>query len=453
MKLIQRFYLIIALVSAALLSQAQIKVGDNPTTLNAAAVLEIESVTKGFLLPRMTDTQMNAIASPPAGLMVYNTTNNCTYIFKNSTWTSLCASSPTLTLSNDSLTISGGNTVVLPSSPIQTASNGLGLVGTDVQLGGTLSSATSIVTSSSNTLSLKNLQTGTTSDSLVLVSTGGVLKKRAASTFTDSQTLSISNDSLTISGGNTVVLPSSPIQTASNGLGLVGTDVQLGGTLSSATSIVTSSSNTLSLKNLQTGTTSDSLVLVSTGGVLKKRAASTFTDSQTLSLSNDTLTISSGNNVVLPSAWKLGGNAVTSTQKLGTTSGYPLPIITNNVERVRVDTSGRVGIGTSSPTSTLQVNGSVAMNIVSKSANYTLTSSDYTVLCDASSAGFTLTLPAASSCTGRIYRIIKIDETTNLLTFSTALRYSKNTSITTLNYNKTLTIQSDGTDWWIVAQY
>ncbi len=360
MKLIQRFYLIIALVSATLLSQAQIKVGDNPTTLNAAAVLEIESVTKGFLLPRMTDTQMNAIASPPAGLMVYNTTNNCTYIFKNSTWTSLCASSPTLTLSNDSLTISGGNTVVLPSLPIQTASNGLGLVGTDVQLGGTLSSATSIVTSSSNTLSLKNLQTGTTSDSLVLVSTGGVLKKRAASTFTDSQTLS---------------------------------------------------------------------------------------------LSNDTLTISSGNNVVLPSAWKLGGNAVTSTQKLGTTSGYPLPIITNNVERVRVDTSGQVGIGTSSPTSTLQVNGSVAMNIVSKSANYTLTSSDYTVLCDASSAGFTLTLPAASSCTGRIYRIIKIDETTNLLTFSTALRYSKNTSITTLNYNKTLTIQSDGTDWWIVAQY
>ncbi len=360
MKLIQRFYLVFALLASGFVSHAQIKVGDNPTTLNAAAVLEIESITKGFLLPRMTDTQMNAIVSPPAGLMVYNTTNNCTYIYKGGAWASLCASTPSL---------------------------------------------------------------------------------------------SISNDSLTISGGNTVVLPSAPIQTASNGLGLVGSDVQLGGTLSSATSIVTSSSNTLSIKNLQTGASSDSLVTVASGGVLKKIAASTFTDSQTLTYSNDTLTISSGNNVVLPSGWKLDGNAVTATKKLGTTSAYPLPIITNNVERVRIDTAGRVGVGTSSPTSTFQVNGSVAMNIVSKSANYTLTATDYTVLCDASTAGFTVTLPAASTCTGRIYRIVKIDETSNILTFSTSLRYSKNTSITTLNYNKTLTVQSDGTDWWIIAQY
>ena len=158
MKLIQRFYLVFALLASGFVSHAQIKVGDNPTTLNAAAVLEIESITKGFLLPRMTDTQMNAIVSPPAGLMVYNTTNNCTYIYKGGAWASLCASTPSLSISNDSLTISGGNTVVLPSSPVQTASNGLGLVGSDVQLGGTLSSATSIVTSSSNTLSIKNLQ-------------------------------------------------------------------------------------------------------------------------------------------------------------------------------------------------------------------------------------------------------------------------------------------------------
>ena len=40
----------------------------------ASSVLECQSTTKGFLPPRMTTTQRNAIASPAEGLMIYNTT-------------------------------------------------------------------------------------------------------------------------------------------------------------------------------------------------------------------------------------------------------------------------------------------------------------------------------------------------------------------------------------------
>jgi hypothetical protein len=40
------------------------------------AALEVESTTGGVLFPRMTSTQRNAIASPPNGLMIYNTTLN-----------------------------------------------------------------------------------------------------------------------------------------------------------------------------------------------------------------------------------------------------------------------------------------------------------------------------------------------------------------------------------------
>jgi hypothetical protein len=43
--------------------------------------------------------------------------------------------------------------------------------------------------------------------------------------------------------------------------------------------------------------------------------------------------------------WGQGGNNVASMQKIGTTSNYSLPIITNNVERMRVDSAGNVGIG------------------------------------------------------------------------------------------------------------
>lgn len=43
-------------------------------TLDASALLNVNSTTQGFLPPRMTTTQKNAIASPAAGLVVYDTT-------------------------------------------------------------------------------------------------------------------------------------------------------------------------------------------------------------------------------------------------------------------------------------------------------------------------------------------------------------------------------------------
>jgi hypothetical protein len=59
--------------------------------LNASAKVQIDSTTKGFLPPRMTTTQKNAIGSPAAGLMVYDTTLNklCVYTTAWETITSL----------------------------------------------------------------------------------------------------------------------------------------------------------------------------------------------------------------------------------------------------------------------------------------------------------------------------------------------------------------------------
>ena len=50
------------------------QVGIGNATPNAAAILDLTAITRGFLPPRMTTTQMNSIASPPAGLTIYNTT-------------------------------------------------------------------------------------------------------------------------------------------------------------------------------------------------------------------------------------------------------------------------------------------------------------------------------------------------------------------------------------------
>jgi len=55
----------------------------------ASAILDVDSTTKGFLPPRMTTTQKNAIATPAAGLVVYDSTTNKLQCYNGSTWNDL----------------------------------------------------------------------------------------------------------------------------------------------------------------------------------------------------------------------------------------------------------------------------------------------------------------------------------------------------------------------------
>lgn len=52
----------------------------------ASAQLEMVSTTQGFLPPRGTNTQMNAIASPATGLVFYDTTNNKLCVYNATSW-------------------------------------------------------------------------------------------------------------------------------------------------------------------------------------------------------------------------------------------------------------------------------------------------------------------------------------------------------------------------------
>ncbi len=65
------------------------RVGIGITSPNASAKLQIDSTTKGFLPPRMTTTQKNAIASPAAGLVLYDSTTNKLQCYNGSTWNDL----------------------------------------------------------------------------------------------------------------------------------------------------------------------------------------------------------------------------------------------------------------------------------------------------------------------------------------------------------------------------
>ena len=60
--------------------------GFGTMTPDASAIIDLTSTTKGFLPPRMTTTERNAISSPATGLMLYNTTNNQWEGYTGSNW-------------------------------------------------------------------------------------------------------------------------------------------------------------------------------------------------------------------------------------------------------------------------------------------------------------------------------------------------------------------------------
>ncbi|MBI4929921.1 MAG: tail fiber domain-containing protein [Bacteroidetes bacterium] len=111
MKKVLFFCSVVAFFFAAKNSFAQNQnVGIGTLTPNASAMLDVVSLSKGVLVPRMNTLQMNTIASPSNGLIVYNTDSSCFWYYKINTWTSLCNSG------------SGGAGPVGPTGP--TGSNG-----------------------------------------------------------------------------------------------------------------------------------------------------------------------------------------------------------------------------------------------------------------------------------------------------------------------------------------
>ena len=110
-------------------------------------------------------------------------------------------------------------------------------------------------------------------------------------------------------------------------------------------------------------------------------------------------------------------------------------------------------IGTTSPTTALQVNGPVATAVASKTGAYTLTASDSIVIADATSGAFTVTLPTAVGIPGRQYTIKKKDASSNAITVGTT---SSQTIDGSASYSlvaiwKFVTVVSDGSNWLVTA--
>jgi hypothetical protein len=479
----QRLFLTIStlLISFQLFAQSDVKIGTNPGNKNASAVLELESTSKGFILPRMTAAQMGAIATPANGLMVYNTDQQCAFIYRGSTWVSLCDS----------------------------ATNGLTKTGSVISLGGALTGATTITTTGANTLALAGLQGGASTDSIMTLDAAtGVIRRRTVAdvlanagntwlvggntlttngtigsnsahdvgietngvtrlTFTSAGAitqaagggqvtftgnvdatngLDVTGAALTANAGSTLTgttnvnatgAGATNIGNASSTTTVLGpTNINTTGTsattIGNATSTVNIVGNDLNVTGLQSGASTDSIMTVTNAGDVRRR---TVADVVGGSITADNgLTKNTATNV------RLGGTLVQATSIAQ--AGFDLNF-----------SGGSVAIGsTSAPTSTMQLTGSMGISYRKVTTNTTLAATDYIVLANANAGAVTLTLPTASTCTGRIYYIGKTDEGTNAVNFSPAIYLTETTTISSINFAKKYKIVSDGTNWWIYSE-
>lgn len=109
---------------------------------------------------------------------------------------------------------------------------------------------------------------------------------------------------------------------------------------------------------------------------------------------------------------------------------------------------GRVGVRTTSPLSVVDISGSFAANIrANLTGNQTIQDDDHTV--ENVGGAVTYTLPAASTCTRRIYCII--NHGTGAITTSIAYRTANGSTTTTIAAGSRIMIQSDGSEWLLIA--
>jgi len=114
----------------------------------------------------------------------------------------------------------------------------------------------------------------------------------------------------------------------------------------------------------------------------------------------------------------------------------------------------RVGISTGTPHSGLQIDNSVAFAARNVTQNHTATAADHTIFANATSTNITVTLPTAANIIGRQYIIKRVDSSGNSVTIDPdGSETIEGASSKSLTDQRSIVIQSDNSNWWIVAEY
>lgn len=444
-QLLKRQALILLFVTfSAAWASAQVKIGANPTTINPSSILEIESNNKGLLMPRvalLSADNASPLSAHSAGMLIYNTAT---------VGTAPNAVSPGIYYNDGTRWIATKS--IVGSTITNATTTAVGVVQLAGDLGGVGTTALAPIISNA-AISTDKLATGAvTNDKLALSS---VKNNNLAELISVKNGGTGSNLSLTAgyvkqetAGANFSTVSSIPVTDV---LGAVRT---VNGVAPAANGNVAVLLGRVFSGDVITPATSTAIVTVNTD-------ANTSND---IRESDIYIVVGNSNNANNGRTFIYNGTDwLEVATNLAATDARYVNIVGDIMEGTLEFPAGKKLKLADAPTAYTDVTNKKYVDdlvlaatspglksIVKKTADYTISATDYTILANASSGAFTLTLPdpAATSSLGRILVIRKTDETSNVLTFSVAIKVSETRTFTTLNMNTTIRIQSDGTNWY-----
>ncbi|MBO9732349.1 MAG: hypothetical protein J7623_27145 [Chitinophaga sp.] len=269
----------------------QLKLGSTPSIINKASVLELESKNQGLLLTRITDTTVAPLTTAQDGTVLFYKGDNSLRVRSAGSWKKTLFAVDTIDIANFSVKV---RSLFSGTAPITYSNGVIGISQASATTNGYLSST------DWNTFNNKLSTIDTTNIANFSVKVRSLFSGTAPITYSNG-VIGISQASATTNG----YLSSTDWNTFNNKLSTIDT-----------TNIANFYLKVRSLFSAGSGITYDKV--------------------------NGTISFSGS-----AGGWLLGGNGVAAVQNLGTTTNFDLPFITNNTERMRINATGSVGIGSS----------------------------------------------------------------------------------------------------------
>jgi len=82
----KKLIILLAIFTTIATMAQSVGINTDGSTADTSAMLDVKSTTKGFLPPRMTAAERDLIASPAAGLTIYNTTLKSVEVWNGTVW-------------------------------------------------------------------------------------------------------------------------------------------------------------------------------------------------------------------------------------------------------------------------------------------------------------------------------------------------------------------------------
>ncbi len=118
---------ILLFLAAGLSAWSQVAINTDGTIPDPSAMLDVQSTSRGMLVPRMTTSQRTSIASPASGLLVFDNNTQSFWFYSSGSWLELTdQSSQQWTPNGSNISYTAGNVGIGDESPAATLTVGNG---------------------------------------------------------------------------------------------------------------------------------------------------------------------------------------------------------------------------------------------------------------------------------------------------------------------------------------